>query len=322
MNLEYGMPGASFEGDEGRRISAAVVAVCGCGAAERRAREAATLAGARISAMLAFTDAEERLARQATLDVILIDAQEVAHGALEPTLDAAVRCAEETGAQIVAVFTPDQIDIIAARLFGHGAHLLCDPSLAEQVSALAVAGRRMPMAFHDAARDSESQRLARLNQEVARIAETLSRLTRNDSGGNNGAVGDRSTAYDAPPLQKPTHEPEVDAARVRDVIRTRRLRDRFFVNGLFADPAWDMLLDLFAAELDANQVSVSSLCIAAAVPPTTALRWITNLTEAGLLRREADPLDRRRVFIALTPKASRAMRDYFAALGPTTPGRA
>ena len=76
-----------------------------------------------------------------------------------------------------------------------------------------------------------------------------------------------------------------------------------------------MLLDLFAAELEDSRVSVSSLCIAAAVPPTTALRWITNMTEAGLLQREADPGDRRRAFIVLTPKAGRAMREYFNALG-------
>ncbi len=53
------------------------------------------------------------------------------------------------------------------------------------------------------------------------------------------------------------------ARDVREVIRARRLRDQFFERGLFEDPAWDMLLDLFAAELEQTQVSVSSLCIAA-----------------------------------------------------------
>ncbi|MAX00736.1 MAG: hypothetical protein CMN72_14060 [Sphingomonas sp.] len=313
-DMEYPMPGAHFQGEETRRVAASVVVLCDTPRAEQTARESATLAGTRINAMIPFADAEERLAMQAALDILLIDAEGVDSATLDTALDATVRCAEETGAQIVAAFTPDQIDIIAARLLGGHVHLLCEPTLPELVSALAVAGRRMVVAFHDATRDSESDRLARLNEEVARIAETLSRLTRMapDGGGN---VGDRTASYHAPPVQKPLHEPEVDAARVRDLIRARRLRERFFTDELFADPAWDMLLDLFAAELEGNQVSVSSLCIAAAVPPTTALRWISNLTDAGLLRREADPLDRRRVFLALTPKATRAMRDYFAALG-------
>jgi hypothetical protein len=42
-------------------------------------------------------------------------------------------------------------------------------------------------------------------------------------------------------------------------------RARFFQEELFADPAWDMLLDLLQAEIAQHRVPVSSLCIAAAV---------------------------------------------------------
>ena len=49
------------------------------------------------------------------------------------------------------------------------------------------------------------------------------------------------------------------------------------IRGRFA-----VLLDLFAAELEGNRVSVSSLCIAAGVAPTTALRWIARMTDMGL----------------------------------------
>ncbi|MCG2841596.1 hypothetical protein L6Q21_11445 [Sandaracinobacter sp. RS1-74] len=99
----------------------------------------------------------------------------------------------------------------------------------------------------------------------------------------------------------------VDAARIRAHIRARRLRERFFPAELFADPAWDMLLDLAAARLEERPVSVSSLCIAANVPTTTALRWIKNLSDTGLLSRSADPGDARRAFIALSPEAAKAM---------------
>ena len=70
-------------------------------------------------------------------------------------------------------------------------------------------------------------------------------------------------------------------AQVRALLRSRRLRDELFGSDLFADPAWDMLLDLIAARLEHAQVSVSSLCIAASVPPTTALRWLRQLTDRG-----------------------------------------
>ena len=61
-------------------------------------------------------------------------------------------------------------------------------------------------------------------------------------------------------------------------------------------------------------MSVSSLCIAAAVAPTTALRWIGKLTAIHLLDRAPDPDDRRRAFVALTADAANAMHRYVAAL--------
>jgi len=94
----------------------------------------------------------------------------------------------------------------------------------------------------------------------------------------------------------------------------RRLRGSFFQPDLFADPAWDILLDLKAAAQEGQQVSVSSLCIAAAVPPTTALRWITAMAEIGMLERRQDPADARRVFIELSGETSAKLDDYFAAL--------
>ena len=55
------------------------------------------------------------------------------------------------------------------------------------------------------------------------------------------------------------------------------------------------------AEIAQHRVPVSSLCIAASVPPTTALRWIKTMTDNGLFKRRADPHDGRRVFVELAP---------------------
>ena len=73
-----------------------------------------------------------------------------------------------------------------------------------------------------------------------------------------------------------------------------------------------MLLDLTAARAEARAVSVSSLCIAAGVPTTTALRWIRNLCESGLFERRDDPHDARRAFIALAEPSAAAMANYLA----------
>ena len=74
-----------------------------------------------------------------------------------------------------------------------------------------------------------------------------------------------------------------------------------------------MLLDLMAARLERRQVAVSSLCIAAAVPPTTALRWIKLLTDQGILSASPIPTDGRRVFIELADPAAEGMMNYLAA---------
>ena len=98
------------------------------------------------------------------------------------------------------------------------------------------------------------------------------------------------------------------------MIRARRLREQYFGPDIFADPAWDMLLDLYAAQLERAPVSVSSLCIAAGVPTTTALRWIKAMTDAGLFIRKDDPRDGRRILIGLSDDAGDALARYFDAL--------
>lgn len=100
----------------------------------------------------------------------------------------------------------------------------------------------------------------------------------------------------------------------RERIRERRFRDRIFSPDLFSDPAWDMLLDLYAAHYENQQVSVSSLCIAASVPSTTALRWIRTMSDAGFLERTRDATDGRRIFIHLSENARQKLDQYFDAL--------
>lgn len=120
-----------------------------------------------------------------------------------------------------------------------------------------------------------------------------------------------------PKLRSP---PQMSAEWVRCLIRTRRLREAQFGHGIFADPAWDMLLDLYAARLEGKPVSVSSLCHASAVPATTALRWIRVLEEQGLILRHADPRDGRRIFLEISDdaaeKVEKVLRTALRVAGP------
>jgi len=141
---------------------------------------------------------------------------------------------------------------------------------------------------------------------VARIADVLTRLAKRELALPGESVGDVARSF----LAEPLDAAPVTVGDVRQIIRARRLRDRFFGTGLFEDPGWDMMLDLYAAHLEQAQVSVSSLCIAAAVAPTTALRWISKMTTVGLLARKPDPFDRRRAFMSLSDHGREAMDRY------------
>jgi DNA-binding MarR family transcriptional regulator len=100
-------------------------------------------------------------------------------------------------------------------------------------------------------------------------------------------------------------------ADIRALLRLRRNRDRFFPMEIFADPAWDILLELYAAELGQQRITVSGACMGAAVPATTVLRWICTLEENQLVQRRSDPFDGRRAFLSLTDDGLAAMNDYF-----------
>ena len=101
------------------------------------------------------------------------------------------------------------------------------------------------------------------------------------------------------------------ARLVKEILRSRRRREKVFGADLFGEPTWDILLELFAAELTQQRLSVSSACYASAVPPTTALRWVSRLERQGWVERSADRIDRRRFWLRLTDRASSELRKYF-----------
>ncbi|HUQ12693.1 MAG TPA: winged helix DNA-binding protein [Novosphingobium sp.] len=262
-------------------------------------------------------------------EVILIDAPVVAAATLAALSRVDVRAAR-SGASVVVSTSIAALDDVFGCLDQSGAQILVAPSRAERVIAL---GRVLGAMPHGRVRElSEDDRLTllRLTEQVGQIAERLDRMSpgpapAREADADQGAVfrfESPSTAWAGAPFEdgsarlvRAARAPLPDPRLVRRIIRQRQMRARFFEGDLFADPAWDMLLDLAAARAEHTRVSVTSLCIASGVPPTTALRWIGQMTEAGLLERVEDETDRRRAFIALTDKAADAIARYFAELG-------
>jgi DNA-binding MarR family transcriptional regulator len=101
---------------------------------------------------------------------------------------------------------------------------------------------------------------------------------------------------------------------VRSIIAARSLRRKYLNSHLFADPAWDILLELYALEREGRRTSVSKLCLASGVPATTAIRWIDKLVHEDLIVRTEDPVDARRVWVTITCAGREAMDGYLKEL--------
>jgi DNA-binding MarR family transcriptional regulator len=212
----------------------------------------------------------------------------------------------------------DSLEAAYAALPQGQCHFLIDADDVEAMPILAGAfGRGGMDRLHDRDREVEFGSLHRISDELVEFARTLARMadTERKSGVSDKPVSFRPApvgGFQAFPTTANDTSRTIEAKMLRDIIKTRRRRERFFAAELFADPAWDILLDLKAAAQEGQKVSVSSLCIAAAVPPTTALRWITAMTESGMLVRQQDPDDARRVFIDLSDDTNAKLDDYFA----------
>jgi hypothetical protein len=263
--------------------------------------------GGRVVATLSW-DGSEEIGVAGERPVLVVDAIGAHPDALAAVLPQVAAVADARVLSVVVALDDSQVDLVAAELLGERIHLLHRPTLAEWVAELALAARESDPDV-SGVRETDSERLSRLNDELSRLVDLLARLTRAEP---RPGPADRTTGFGAAPPD--AGATAIDPAEVRRVIRARRLRDKAFEAGMFEDPAWDILLDLFAASLERSEVSVSSLCIAAAVAPTTALRWVGRMTSAGLLVRQHDPFDRRRALMSLSPRSMAAMRSYVAML--------
>ena len=227
-----------------------VLADTEAGRAESVAIVEGALGGTARSASIA--DAAERLDDAVSAGAVFVDVRQDSGAALDRLLDRLDLAARHDRRASVVCIPPALIDITGARVAHRDVALLVDATLLERSGAISLAARIdrpvSPMLGEE--RGAPGQ-LLRLSEEVGRIARTLAALSVVPEPRPPGPMADRSVAVEPPA-----------AAVVRAAIRARRLREQFFAAELFADPAWDMLLDLMAARLEGCPVAVSSLCIA------------------------------------------------------------
>lgn len=112
------------------------------------------------------------------------------------------------------------------------------------------------------------------------------------------ATDDMSLGGAAVPGSMPASPPGAEFAAW--LLMARRLREEVLGTELFSDPAWDILLDIYAAEGRGEPIQISSLAPMSGVPSSTARRWAHKLVELGLLKRDRDERDHRLSYISLS----------------------
>lgn len=146
--------------------------------------------------------------------------------------------------------------------------------------------------------DDLPERLEGLAREIASVARNMR------SEGAEPAKGSKISLVDL----------ETNLAKARMLLAIRRLRDQLFPQQLLGEPSWNILLDLYVADIEDRPISVSSACLASAAPATTGLRHLDFLVEQGLVVREADKTDKRRIFVKLSPGTRSAFESFMKRL--------
>jgi hypothetical protein len=158
-----------------------------------------------------------------------------------------------------------------------------------------------------------ANRLKSLAAELVLISKTI----------DNGGLPQPATAFMFPEPGTPDafgqgafpdqNERDVSLAIVAEQLyQERRRRSRHFPPHLFAEPAWDILLDLFVNGVRNRTISITSACIAGGIPATTGLRWLGLLEKEGLLVRETSGDDARVTWVRLSDQGMNAVRGYLA----------
>ncbi len=142
------------------------------------------------------------------------------------------------------------------------------------------------------------------------IAEALDKREPRDRGDNVSSI----EAFRHSAQNIDLEQEEVTSGFAEAIYRDRQRRFKYLPSVPFAEPAWDLLLDLYFRTCRKERVSISDACVASGVPAATALRWIDVLVACDLVVREADAVDRRRIWLKPTDKCMGQLKGYFSGL--------
>lgn len=132
--------------------------------------------------------------------------------------------------------------------------------------------------------------------EISRVLEETARLVRQHARADIHVPSESAT----------------ELSQVRAIIAARRLRRQYLGKDV-NDATWAMMLELFAARLEGRRVHQTMLCVAAAVPQSTALRVTGKMLEAGIFLASSDPDDNRLLILGLSDGAAERIGSYLLA---------
>lgn len=73
------------------------------------------------------------------------------------------------------------------------------------------------------------------------------------------------------------------AATAAAILQFRRLRSQMLPSELFAEPGWDLLLELFVADANGHRLTARDVSDRNNIPPGVISRWLIHLTQIGFV---------------------------------------
>jgi len=108
------------------------------------------------------------------------------------------------------------------------------------------------------------------------------------------------------------HSFEISGATIRSIISARRMREDFFWPAM-PESAWGIMLELFAARLAGERLTVAGLAAASDTERDAALHWVDWLTGRGIASCETTAPDAMDAIVGLTETGADQMRAYLIA---------
>lgn len=160
---------------------------------------------------------------------------------------------------------------------------------------------------------SAAAELRSMASRLLDMAEALDRKEPRHPDDNVSSIqAFRRSAQKSTGLKSVGRHEDMTSGFAEAIYRDRQRRFKYLPSVPFAEPAWDLLLDLYFRTCRNERVSISDACVASGVPAATALRWIDLLVACDLMVREADAADRRRIWLKPTDKCMSQLQGYFS----------